>query len=94
MVDEIEFDLDQPAVADMHRRAAEAAGADVERHLPAVVEPGREREPQLADDLRPELQGRAAVAPFGEAKLGPGRAVGLLRAHRRSFLARPIATRP
>ena len=58
--------------ADVDRRRAEPARADVERHVPAVVEPGRQREPDLADDLRPAMQGRAGLAPGGVVEHGPG----------------------
>src|SRR3546814_8235145 len=46
------------------RRCAEPSGGDVERHVPAVIQPGRQRQPDLADDLCPELQGEGCVPPF------------------------------
>ena len=73
MVDEVEVDLEDFA-ADMDRRRAQAARADVERHMPAVVQPRRQREADLADHLRPAMQGRARVAPGGIVEHGPGRA--------------------
>ena len=36
---------------------------DIERHVPGMIEPGRERQPDLADDLRPQVQRRIGVAP-------------------------------
>ena len=62
MRDEIEFEFED-IVADGHRRSAEAARGDVKRYLPAMIQPRRQLQPDLADDLRPELQGRDRVAP-------------------------------
>src|SRR6185437_12004663 len=62
MVDEVEVDLEDLA-ADRDRRGAEPARRDVERDLPAMVDPRRQLQPDLADDLRPELQGRGRLAP-------------------------------
>ena len=39
MVDEIEVDLED-ASSRMHREGAEAAGIDVQRHMPTMIEPG------------------------------------------------------
>ena len=69
MVDEVEVDL-AAGRAGVDRRSAEPARSDVERHLPAVIEPRRQREPDLADDLRPQLQRGGAVAPGCEASSG------------------------
>jgi hypothetical protein len=70
VLDEVELDLED-LVAGRHRRGGKAARADVERHLPAVVQPRREREAHLADDLRPELERRRGVAPPRVGELGP-----------------------
>ena len=78
MADQVEVDLDE-ALAGMDRRRAEAAGMDVERHVPAVVEPGRKRQPQLADDLGPEVQRRGAVAPGRVVERRPGEGVARCR---------------
>ena len=64
MVEEVELDLEQLA-ADRDGRGGEAAGADIERHLPAVVDPGRQGKADLADDLGPQLQRQRRVTPFG-----------------------------
>src|SRR6185437_8588032 len=69
--DEVELDLEDLA-PEWDRRGAESARRHVERHLPTVVEPGSEREPHLADDLRPQLQGRGGIAPGGVGKRRPG----------------------
>ena len=37
-----------------------------------MIEPGRQRQTDLSDDLRPELQGDRGIAPVGPAQFGPG----------------------
>ena len=77
--EKVEVDLHVPAPV-RHRRRAQSAGGDVERDLPPVVHHGRQREPDLADHLRPQVQGRAGVLPLVEGELRPdirsGRAAG------------------
>ena len=70
VADEVELDLED-FVADRDRRGAEPACGNVERNLPAMVEPGRQRQPDLAHDLRPELQGCGCLAPAGIRQIGP-----------------------
>src|SRR5712691_936250 len=53
--DEIEIDLEViPAIR--HRPGREASCRRVERHLPAMVEPGHSSEPDLAYDLHPHVE--------------------------------------
>ena len=69
VIDEVEIDLEGArAVGD--RRRGEPARGDVERHVPGMIEPGRAREPDLADDLRPQLQrlGRCPATPHRAAR--------------------------
>jgi len=54
VVDEIELDLKVNAVRGYERRA-QAAGGYAQRHVPGVIDPGRERQTNLADDLCPQL---------------------------------------
>src|SRR3954452_17134651 len=70
VADEVELELEDLA-ADRNRRGSEPARRDVERNLPAVVGPRRQRQPDLADDLRPELQGRGRLAPRRIRQSGP-----------------------
>ena len=70
MVDEIEVDL-EAARAVRHRRGREPARGHIERHLPPVIDQRRLRQADLADHLRPKLQRRAGVAPFGEGQARP-----------------------
>src|SRR5262245_59676013 len=56
-----------------YRARGQSARVDIERDVPAVIEPWRRREPDLADDLRPEMQGRAGLFPFGIWQCRPGR---------------------
>jgi len=67
---EVELELEDLA-ADRNRRGAEPARRHVERNLPAVIRPRRQRQPDLADDLRPELQGRGRLAPRRIRQSGP-----------------------
>ena len=53
------------------RRGPESACGHVERNLPAVVQPGRQRQPDLPYDLGPELQRHRGVAPRGIGQFGP-----------------------
>ena len=54
------------------RRGREPARGHVERDVPRVIDPGRQREADLADDLRPQVQGRVGVPPLVEREVGPG----------------------
>ena len=71
MGDEVEMDF-QNFVAGGNGRGAQSSRGDIERHLPAVIEPGRERQPDLTDDLRPELQRGRRVPPRGIRQFRPG----------------------
>src|SRR5580704_7451690 len=62
MIQKIELYLEIPG-AIRNRRSRKPARGDIERHMPGMVEPGRERQPDLADDLGPQLQRRGGVAP-------------------------------
>ena len=62
VVDEIEIDLERPRAV-RHRRSRQSARRDVERHMPGMIQPGRFGQPDLADDLGPELQRRTGVTP-------------------------------
>ena len=64
MVDEIEIYL-QRAAPPGHRRGGEPARGDIEGNAPPVIDPRRQREPDLADHLRPQMQGRAGIGPGG-----------------------------
>ena len=70
MADEIELDL-ECLRSDRDRRCAKSPGRHIERRLPAVIEPGGEREPDLADDLGPEMQGRKRLPPCSIGEIGP-----------------------
>ena len=70
MAYEVKLDLKDFA-ARWDRRGAKSACGDVEGDLPAVIEPGRQPQADLADDLRPELQGCGCVAPSIIGQIGP-----------------------
>ncbi len=62
--DEVEVDLQHPRAVG-HRRGGEAANGGVKGYATGVVDSRHECEPNLADDLHPELEGGAGVAPCG-----------------------------
>jgi len=71
VIQEIEFQLDV-ALGIGHRRGAEPARRDVERHLPPVILHRRQGEARLAHDLRPAMQRRLSVRPIAQRQVGPG----------------------
>src|SRR5689334_21801187 len=70
MVHEVEFDVED-AAAIRNRRGRESARTDVERGLPPVILMRAERQPDLADDLRPHVQRRTRRFPRLELQRGP-----------------------
>src|SRR5580658_4661614 len=70
MVDEVEPDLEVFTLVRDHGRR-QAARGNVERHMPAVVEPRGQPKPNLADDLDPKAQGLAGRLPGQIGKRGP-----------------------
>ena len=76
VVDEIEIDLEGQA-AIRHRRGGQPAAGHIERHMPPMVDRGRQREADLADDLGPQMQGGAGVLPLRIGQGGPTTILGL-----------------
>src|SRR5207302_5853265 len=70
MRNKIEVDL-KGAAAIGDRRGRKPARADVERHVPGMVQPGRALQADLADDLAPELQRFTGLAPRGGRQFRP-----------------------
>ena len=70
LADEVELDLQRPRAMD--QAGGEPARRDVERDLPGVVQPGRQRHAHLADHLGPPVQRAAGVRPFGIGQRRPG----------------------
>ena len=62
VVEEIEPQL-KGEVRVRNRSGREAAGRNIERNVPPVVQPGGKREPNLADDLRPPVERGVSVLP-------------------------------
>ena len=62
--DEIEVDLQHSRTMG-HGRGGETANGGVERHVPGMVDRRHECEPNLTDDLHPELQCGTGIAPRG-----------------------------
>src|SRR5207244_181756 len=62
MFQEVEFGLENaPLIGDW--RGCKPASADVERHLPPVIEERTERETNLPLDLRPHVQRVLVILP-------------------------------
>ena len=70
MIDEVEVDLER-ARAVRNRRGRQPARGDVKRDVPGMIEPGRAREADLADDLGPQMQRRIGLAPPGGGQFRP-----------------------
>ena len=72
VVDEVEVQLEGPRTVG-NRRSAETAGGEIERYVPRVIEPRRRAQPDLADDLGHEVEGRGGLGP---GAVGQRRPVG------------------
>src|SRR5579872_1819886 len=70
MLDEIEPQL-EGAIAIGHTRGGEAARGDVERHVPPMIDERGEAQANLADDLRPHVEGGVGIFPGIEREGGP-----------------------
>src|SRR6185312_16251287 len=70
VLDEIELDLQTPAVTG-HRRSRQPPSRHVKGDMPRMIEPWRQREPDLADNLRPQMQRVARVPPGRQGQLRP-----------------------
>src|SRR5450756_1529696 len=75
MIDEVEVDL-EAAHAVWNGRRRQPARGDIERDMPGMIEPRRAREPDLADDLGPQVQRFVSLPPRRERQFRPG---GLMR---------------
>src|SRR3954447_21813781 len=91
MIDEIEINLERPRAVG-HRRCRQSARSDIKRHMPGMIEPWRLDEPDLDDDLSPELQRRSGVTPRRGRQFRP-RSLRIV-AHVRPLLSDPCACRP
>src|SRR5205085_9982371 len=78
--DEIEIKL-ECALAVRDRRCGQPARGHIERHVPPMIDERRLRKTNLADDLRPHVQGRISILPFGERQRRPS----FMIHHTRSF---------
>src|SRR5689334_10775380 len=70
MVDEVEVDLED-ACTMPDRRCRQPSRGHVINDMPRMVDPWRLHQADLADDLGPELQGRAGLLPGGVGQAGP-----------------------
>ena len=71
VIEKVEFDL-EGARAIWNRRGRQSARGDVQRDVPGMVQPGFAREPDLADDLGPQLQRFASLTPRRGRQFRPG----------------------
>ena len=70
LVDEVEFHVERTILVG-DRRGGQASWADVQRHLPPVVDQRCVRQADLADDLCPHVQGVPGRAPVGNPQSWP-----------------------
>src|SRR5204863_4285291 len=70
VVDEVEIDLKRPRAMRNGGRG-EPSGGHVQRDAPRVIHPGTLAEPNLADDLGPQVQRRIRLAPRLEREVRP-----------------------
>src|SRR6185436_7134376 len=70
VVDEVELDRERSQPV-RHRGRRQPPRGQVQRDVPPMVLPGREREPRLADDLHPHVKRVVGRLPFGERQAGP-----------------------
>ena len=68
--DEVELEVEGPAAVG-DRPGGETTGADVQGHLPPVVEERALREPDLPHDLGPHVQGVAGLGPVLDPQSWP-----------------------
>ena len=68
---EVELEVERAAVLARHARGRQPARGDVERDVPPVIDERRQRQADLAGDLRPEVQRVARFAPFVERERRP-----------------------
>ena len=70
MRDEIKTNLER--ITPVRDRArGEATRGQIKRDMPGMIDPGRERHPDLAHDLRPHVQSRTGVTPVCVFKRRP-----------------------
>lgn len=86
MLDEVELQVEGPGAA-RDRRGGQPAGVDVEGDLSPVVEQGRPREPDLADDLGPHVHAVAGVGPSPRLEAAATRAMNQSAASSWFFLS-------
>src|SRR5215472_3646514 len=67
---EIEVDL-KAALAVRNGGGREPFRRDVQCHVPGMVDPGTQRKPNFAHDLRPHVVRRVGIGPGFEGKAGP-----------------------
>jgi hypothetical protein len=70
VIDEVEIDLERaPFMRD--RGSGQATRRHVQGHVPRMIDPRRPGQPDLADDLGPQMQRRAGVLPGLIGQSGP-----------------------
>src|SRR5271166_6252833 len=67
---EIEFDF-EGAFSVRYGRRVQSACRHIQRHMPGMIEPWRQGEPYLADDLRPEMKRLSGIFPGFVRQLRP-----------------------
>ena len=70
MLHEVKIDLER-LIAVRNGRRREPRGRHVQRDMPAMIDPGTLRQPNLAGDLHPPVQYRVSLAPSLEGQAWP-----------------------
>ena len=73
---EIELDFEN-LLAKGHRSCPQTPRSHVKRNLPAMIDPGRQRQSDFADDLSPEMQRRGRCVPRRIRQIRPAIEVAL-----------------
>src|SRR5690606_31488860 len=85
---EVEHDLERETCV-RYWRGGQPSRSDVQRHVPGMVQPRRQGEAYLPDDLRPQVKRGTGAAPVRKGKRRPGI---VLRRYRHASLLSPAAT--
>src|SRR5438876_11851731 len=63
MIDEIKIDLERSIIV-RHWRGSQSSRRHVQRYIPPMIDEWRLRQPNLAHNLCPHMEGRVSVLPF------------------------------
>jgi len=70
VIEEIEKDF-EVSIGQWHGAGRQAAGCDIERHVPPVINERRKGKANFADDLRPHVERYVGFPPVIQGQRGP-----------------------